>query len=217
MLTGRCDGFEFLGKRLVPLLLTALAGCGSGDGGTTKGTLNFPVIGGSPTTQIQVGQAYSFTPATTDPGSLPLGFSIEGKPSWAMFNVGSGQLTGTPGSADVGNYANVVITVSDGQSSASLPAFTINVLPQHSGTATLSWAAPTTTTAGAPLTNLAGYTIAYGSSRTSLSQTVSLTDPSTTTYTLQNLAAGTWYFTVSAYTTNGEQSSPSNVASLAIQ
>src|SRR6185312_881657 len=167
MLRKACHGIWFRGKCLVPLLLAALAGCGSGDDSTTTSTLNFPVIGGSPTTQVQVGQAYSFMPVATDPSNLTLGFSIKGKPAWALFDVRSGELTGTPSSGDVGNYANVVITVSNGKSSASLPAFTIDVQPQHSGTATLNWVAPTTTTTGAPLSNLAGYTIAYGSNSTS--------------------------------------------------
>jgi hypothetical protein len=217
------DALTCIGKCLLPLFLTALAGCGSGDGGATgatgtaQATLNDPGINGTPTAQVQVGQAYSFTPATSDPGNLQLGFNIQNKPSWATFNTGTGQLTGTPVAGDVGSYANVSISVTNGQSTAALPAFSIAVLPQHSGTATLSWAAPTTTTTGAALTNLAGYTIAYGSSGTNLNQTVSLTDPATTTYTVQNLTAGTWYFTVAAYTSDGLQSSSSNVASLGIQ
>jgi hypothetical protein len=42
------------------------------------------------------------------------------------------------------------------------------------------------------------------------------TNPNETTYTVNNLRPGTWYFAVSAYTTNGTESAPSNVASKTI-
>ena len=43
------------------------------------------------------------------------------------FNTSTGALTGTPTNADVGATAGIVISVSDGELSAALPAFTLTV------------------------------------------------------------------------------------------
>ena len=61
----------------------------------------------------------------TDGDSLT--FSIENRPSWAVFNEETGTLAGTPGAADVGTAEGIVISVSDGNESASLPPFSITV------------------------------------------------------------------------------------------
>jgi hypothetical protein len=89
-------------------------------------------------------------------------------------------------------------------------------LPTGSGTATVSWDAPTTTTAGAALTNLAGYRIYYGTTRTDLTQTVQLPDVSTQTYVIDDLGAGTWFFAVRAVTSTGIESALSDVVSKTI-
>src|SRR5437879_11603895 len=86
-----------------------------------------PTISGSPATSVVAGQSYSFTPTTTDPSGKTLTFSISNKPSWASFSTSTGQLSGTPAAANVGTYSNLVISVSDGTSSAALPAFAIAV------------------------------------------------------------------------------------------
>ncbi|HXL16563.1 MAG TPA: putative Ig domain-containing protein, partial [Streptosporangiaceae bacterium] len=86
-----------------------------------------PTISGSPATSVVAGQNYSFMPTTTDPSGKTLTFSISNKPSWASFSTGTGQLSGTPAAANVGTYSNIVISVSDGTSSAALPAFAIAV------------------------------------------------------------------------------------------
>jgi Fibronectin type III domain len=83
-------------------------------------------------------------------------------------------------------------------------------------TAQLTWVAPTLNTDGTPLTDLSGYTISFGLSPTSLSQSVNVTDPSATSYTVTGLSPGTWYFEISAYSSAGTQSAPSNTASKTI-
>jgi hypothetical protein len=180
-----------------------------------------PTISGNPPTQAQAGTAYSFTPTASDSSGKTLSFSVQNKPSWAAFSIATGQLSGTPGTADVGTDANVVITVSDGTTSAALAAFTITVAAappvQTMGTASLTWAAPTQNTDGTPITNLSGYVISYGTSATLLAQTVSITNPATTSYTIQNLGSGTWYFAVSAAASDGTRSSLSTVVSKTIQ
>ena len=87
-----------------------------------------PVISGNPVTSVLGRSAYSFVPTATevDAGDV-LVFSISNKPNWASFNPATGALTGTPQNNQAGSYPNIVVTVSDGQLSASLPAFTINV------------------------------------------------------------------------------------------
>jgi len=176
-----------------------------------------PTISGNPATTVNVGLTYSFTPNTTDPGGNALTFSIQNPPSWANFNTGTGQLSGTPTAANVGTYADIIISVSNGTLTASLPAFSITVNQQASaGTATVNWSIPTQNTNGTPLVNLAGYYIYYGTSANNLNQTVQVTNPGTTSYVLTNLAPGTWYFGIVDYTTSGVDSGYSNIASATI-
>ena len=175
-----------------------------------------PTISGTPATSANAGTAYSFTPTASDPNGNALTFSIQNPPSWASFNTQSGNLSGTPTSGDAGTYSNIIISVSDGTSSASLPAFSIIVTQVANGSATVSWSAPTQNTDGSALTNLAGFNIYYGTSATNLSQSVQITNPGLTIYALGNLAPGTWYFAVNAYTAAGAESALSNIASKAI-
>jgi hypothetical protein len=175
-----------------------------------------PTISGTPATSANAGTAYSFTPTASDPGGNALTFSIQNPPSWASFNTQSGNLSGTPGSGDAGTFSNIIISVSDGTSSASLPAFSITVTQVANGSATVSWNAPTQNTDGSALTNLAGFNIYYGTSATTLNQSVHLANPGLTTYALGNLAPGTWYFAVNAYTTTGAESAISSIASKTI-
>lgn len=81
------------------------------------------------------------------------------------------------------------------------------------GTATLSWTPPTQNTDGTTLANLAGYRISYGTNSAALAQAVQVASPGVSTYTVSNLTPGTWYFSVRAYTSNGNESTSSNVAS----
>jgi hypothetical protein len=176
-----------------------------------------PVISGSPATSVNAGAAYSFRPTASDANGDPLTFSITNKPTWATFDAATGQLSGTPTTAQVGTYSNVVIAVSDGKASTALPAFSIAVTQVSTGAATLSWTAPTQNTDGTTLTNLAGYRILYGLSASSLNQTVEVANPGLTTYVIENLSPGTYYFAVRAYSSAGGESVNSNVASKVVQ
>lgn len=86
-----------------------------------------PVISGSPATTVVQGVAYSFVPAAADADEQTLTFSISNQPAWASFSASTGALSGVPGVADVGTTSGIVISVSDGVESASLPAFSITV------------------------------------------------------------------------------------------
>lgn len=173
-----------------------------------------PVISGTPPTAARTGTAYSFTPTASDPNGNPLTFSIQNRPAWASFSTSTGRLSGTPTSSNVGTYSNIVIRVSDGQASASLPTFAITVGDAPTtGSATLTWTAPTRNTDGTALTNLAGYRIYYGTSASSMTRTIQIANSGTTSYMVTNLSPATYYFSVRSYTSTGAESSASNTAS----
>ena len=176
-----------------------------------------PVISGLPPTSVQAGSAYSFRPTASDSDGDVLTFSIANRPAWATFNTATGQLAGTPTSADVGVYSNVLITVSDGKASTALPAFSIAVTEVSTGSATLSWTAPTTNTDGSALTNLAGYRIFYGTSPTSLSQIIQIANAGMTSAVIEGLSPATYYFAMRAYSSTGAESVDSNVTSKVVQ
>jgi hypothetical protein len=175
-----------------------------------------PTIFGTPQTSIVEGQAYSFTPTANDPDGDTLSFSVTNKPSWATFNTSTGQLAGTPGTGTVGSYANIQVKVSDGTLQASLAAFTIAVQQSANGTATLSWTAPTTRADGSPLTNLAGYKVRYGNAAGNYPTTITLSNPGITTYVVENLTPGTYYFVLASYDAAGLESVDSSPASKTI-
>ncbi|MCS6153776.1 DUF4347 domain-containing protein [Shewanella baltica] len=87
-----------------------------------------PTITGSPTLTINQGASYLFTPTAADSPGNTLSFSILNKPVWATFNPATGTLSGTPSNQDVGMTNGIVISVSDGTLSASLPAFNLTVV-----------------------------------------------------------------------------------------
>ena len=105
------------------------AGAASGASNAVTPSNSAPVISGTPTTSLDQDTAYSFTPTASDAdvGDV-LTFSITNKPTWASFNTATGALTGTPAGTDTGKTIGIVISVSDGTTSAALPAFDIEVI-----------------------------------------------------------------------------------------
>jgi plastocyanin len=88
-----------------------------------------PVINGTPATSVNEDSLYSFTPTASDvDASTTLAFSIANKPAWASFSTATGALTGTPTNGDVGSTNGIVISVSDGTTSAALSAFNLSVV-----------------------------------------------------------------------------------------
>jgi hypothetical protein len=102
---------------------------GTTGSGTPDPVINSaPVISGAPAGSVVTGTSYSFQPTATDSDTTDvLTFSIIGKPVWANFDEKSGLLSGMPGTDSIGTYSDIVISVSDGTASASLPAFAIEV------------------------------------------------------------------------------------------
>lgn len=106
-----------------------------------------PAISGVPASSTVVGQAYSFRPTASDPDGDRVTFAVANRPSWAAFDENTGALSGVPGSTDAGTYAAIVVTVSDGVLSASLPSFTVVVQPPNQPP-TISGAPPASVVAG---------------------------------------------------------------------
>ena len=77
--------------------------------------------------------------------------------------------------------------------------------------AALSWTPPTRNTDGSTLTNLSGFRVHYGRRATEQTQTVQIDDPRRARYVITDLPAGTWFFSVRAFTPNAE-SNPSSTA-----
>ena len=106
-----------------------------------------PTINGTPSTSVGTGQTYSFQPSASDPDDDTLAFSIQNKPSWATFSTTTGRLSGTPTST--GTFGNIVIRVTDGSLSDSLPAFGISVTSSTANSApTISGSPATSVSAG---------------------------------------------------------------------
>ncbi len=176
-----------------------------------------PSITGSPAVTITAGSRYSFTPSATDADGDTLIFSITNKPNWSTFNTSTGALTGTPSAADIGSIArNININVNDGQVSRSLTSFGIEVLGSSNGSVTLSWTAPTENTDNSTLTDLAGYKIYYGTSSGVYPNSIDISNPSISSYIIENLSLNTYYFVITAYTASGASSSYSNEATKVI-
>ena len=73
------------------------------------------------------------------------------------------------------------------------------------GTATITWIAPTTNIDGSPLTDLAGFKVYYGTTSGYYPQAIDV--GAVTTYQVANLPAGaTYYFVVTGYNQAGVES-----------
>ena len=171
-----------------------------------------PSISGSPPTSVVVGQTYSFTPTASDPEGDALTFSISNTPAWASFDAATGTLSGTPSAGDVGSYANISINVSDGILSDTLGPFSIDVQAISTGSVTLSWTPPTENDDGTTLVDLAGYKVYWGTSSGTYPNSVTIANPSVTTFVVENLGPGTYEFVATAFNTSGVESTFSNTA-----
>lgn len=92
-----------------------------------------PSISGSPKTTFGANSWYSFQPTARDPAvrASTLRYSIVNKPSWAKFSTTTGRLEGaTP--MRTGTWSNIRISVRSSTGTASLPAFSLQVVPKGS-------------------------------------------------------------------------------------
>jgi hypothetical protein len=134
--------FDTAAKRLVPVTLTlslALfhsaafaappwADSDEGKPGNGGKPNRPPTIEGTPSSSAEVDVYYAFQPSASDKDGDPLTFSIRNKPSWAAFDTADGFLSGFPSEADAGSVtSDIVISVTDGEHTASLSSFSISV------------------------------------------------------------------------------------------
>jgi hypothetical protein len=218
-------GARLLTVAWVVLSASLLSSCGDdASSAATSGT--HVVISGTPARSAFVGRLYSFMPRLAAPrGAEPL-FTITNKPSWSFFDAKTGQLSGTPATREIGIFQGIQISVTSGPLRAALPPFSITVTPPNPVTlpspvappdpvapprtaataVTVSWLAPTDNINGTVLTDLKGYKIHYGGAPRNYSGTIQVSNPGLTTYVVENLSPGRYYFAVTAYNSLGEDS-----------
>jgi hypothetical protein len=196
---------------------SALVACGHGeDDGPQKSANQPPTITGTPMTCITQDNPYEFSPTARDPEGDALSFSITNMPVWSNFNTSNGRLMGIPGAGDVGLYQNIGISVGDGQTSASVPDFSIDVIQFGSGQATVFWTPPTSNDDGSALTDLAAYRVYYGTEANIYPNDIYVANPGIASYVVENLCPNTYYFVLTAINSKGIESGFSNIASKAV-
>ena len=184
---------------------------------TTPSQNSAPSISGSPDTAVLVGDFYEFAPSAEDADGDTITFTITNKPTWATFDAATGSLTGQPLLGDVGLYENITIIASDGTSSSSLPAFSIEVTQVALGSMSLSWTAPTQNDDGSALTDLAGYNIYYGTAPGNYTHEIQIDNPSVSTYLIENLLPKTYYIVATAFNSAGVESRYSSMATKTVE
>jgi hypothetical protein len=74
----------------------------------------------------------------------------------------------------------------------------------------LSWLPPTEREDGSPIGELIGYRILYGRGSGNYTQTLFVNSPGISSYMVEALGSGTWWFAVVSVTSDGLWSVPSN-------
>jgi Putative Ig domain len=219
----RFDAGELVATLAAVLACVSVTGCGSDSGSagnqqgvsTSSGSIQrSDALTTATALQINGSPLYSFQPTINAPNTLGLKFAITNSPPWAKFDSKTGKLSGTPAASQVGTYAGITISAVQGTTRVTLPAFTIAVADANSiGNVTLSWQAPTENADGTQLTDLKGYKVHYGMASKRYSQTIQLANAGLVTYVVQNLNAGKYYFAVTAYNSQGRESTLSSEVS----
>lgn len=211
------------------IVVGVLAACGGGGGGSGAAGPSMgngqvgggsgssaPRIQGTPRPNVAVGHNYSFQPTVEGADSGGLAFSARNLPAWLTLDAATGRVTGIPTTADIGSYSGITIVVSRNGSESTLGPFAIAVVAEGSGAASLSWLPPTQNTDGSALNDLAGFVILYGYSPDDLPQSIRIDNPSVSTYVVDGLTSGQWYFAVQAVNASGARGVTSGLATKTI-
>ena len=137
------------------------------------------------------------------------------KVSWANDRGGEGVANGTDSWQTVSialelGENRITVTAEDTTGATTSRSIVVNRESGQTGSATLSWTAPTARTDGSPLTNLAGYTVFYGRMSGIYDYQIDISNPGISTYVVENLVSGDWYFAMAAYDAQGLESDRSN-------
>ncbi len=137
------------------------------------------------------------------------------KVSWANDRGGEGVANGTDSwqtasiALELGEN-KITVTAEDTAGTTASRSIVVNRESGQTGSAALSWTAPTARTDGSPLTNLAGYTVSYGRMSGIYDYQIDINNPGILTYVVENLVSGDWYFALAAYDSQGLKSDRSN-------
>jgi hypothetical protein len=190
---------------------------------TTSFTLTCTGTGGSASQSVTV--TVSDTPPSVSLSAGPTSVARGGSSTltWSSVNASSCTASGgwsgalaTSGAKATGALnATTTYTIScmGTGGTATQSANVAVAASSSSGTAIVSWVAPTIDTDGAPVTSLSGYTVYYGTSQSDLTQSVVISGASTLSFEITGLASGTWYFAVAADAADGTQSAMSSIGS----
>ncbi len=137
------------------------------------------------------------------------------KVAWANDRGGEGVANGTDSwqtasiALELGEN-RITVTAEDTTGATTSRSIVVNRESGQTGSAALSWTAPTARTDGSPLTNLAGYKIYYGRMSGIYDYQIDINNPGILIYLVENLVSGDWYFALAAYDSQGFESDRSN-------
>src|SRR5512146_1066148 len=122
---------------------------------------------------------------------------------------GSGSSSGGSPAASASGGSTGSLSPGSSDSSSSVPS---------NKSITLSWSPPTQNSDGSSLTNLAGYTLHYGTASQDYTGSIEITDPTKTSYVVsdRSFPPGTYYFAISAYNAQQVSSSLSGEVSVTL-
>ncbi len=86
-----------------------------------------PTIAGNPASNVDAFGTYRFTPTVRDVEGDKLTFTVANLPKWLTFDEATGTLSGWAVTVYGYLFENIIISVSDGKTTVSLPAFSIRI------------------------------------------------------------------------------------------
>ncbi|MEM9385222.1 MAG: putative Ig domain-containing protein [Pseudomonadota bacterium] len=101
-----------------------------------------PTISGAIPAAVQEDEAFQFVPNASDPDGDALTFTGTNLPGWIAIDGNTGVLSGMPTNDDVGVFSELGITASDGEDTASIGPFDLEVVNVNDAP-TISGAPPT--------------------------------------------------------------------------
>jgi hypothetical protein len=204
-------------RACMTMTLAALAACGGGGSGGNPGigdNVSTAGVSLAITQPTSVGEMETPDVSVTLAGTASSNTGIVSI-EWTNDRGGHGNASGT-NSWTTGSVAlelgsnEISVTATDGAGATATRSIVIKRETNGTGSVTLSWQPPTTREDGTPLTNLAGYYIYNGRMSGIYDFDIKIDNPGVTTYVVENLNPGTWYFVLSSYDSDGIESDYSN-------